>query len=407
MRSDKKITANFEPRFSLIINNQLVIGSFLLFPEGSVSVNPAPGGDGKYASGTEVTLTAQAESGYDWRGWLGTGDDTSNPTTVSMSGSNKNITVTFAPRFSLIVNNQLVIGPIVSFTEGSVAVNPGPGEDGKYAYGTRVTLTASPTMGYGWKNWSGTGVDTSNPATITINSDKHVAVTFEVRYLVTINNQAITGSSIDFTGGSVSANPAPGTDGRYTKDAIAVLTASPASGYRFDRWSGDVSDKVTSITITLNTNKSIVADFIKVYTLSTVTSPTEGGAVSPVSGTYDTGSSVILTATPATGYRFDRWSGDVSDTVTSVNIAMNTDKSITANFIRIYILTTAVSPAEGGSVSPSGGTYDEGTEVTLTAIPATGYIFDQWSGDVSGNVTSANVTMNVNKSATANFILSP
>jgi uncharacterized repeat protein (TIGR02543 family) len=406
MSSNKQVTANFEQRFSLIINNQLVIGSFVSFAEGSVTVNPAPDSDGKYTSGTEVALTARSDSGYDWKGWIGTSNDTSNPTRLTMSGNNKNVTVTFEPRFSLIVSNQLVIGPIVSFTEGSVAVNPAPGDDDKYASGTRVTLTASPTPGYGWKNWSGTGSDTSNPATVTISSDKHVAVTFELRFLLSINNQALTGSSTNFTGGSVSVNPAPGSDGRYTKDATTVLTASPASGYRFDRWSGDISDKVISVTINMNTNKSISAYFIKVYTLTTSTKPTEGGSVSPVSGTYDEGSSVILAATPATGYRFYQWSGDVSDRVTPVTIAINADKTITANFIKVYTLTTSVSPAEGGSISPGSGTYDEGSSVTLNAIPATGYVFDQWGGDVSGNVTPATITMNGNKSIIATFILS-
>jgi uncharacterized repeat protein (TIGR02543 family) len=406
MSNNKQIKVNFEQRFSLIINNQLVIGSFVSFTEGSVTVDPAPESDGKYTSGTEVTLTARSDSGYDWKGWLGTGSDTSNPTRVTMSGNNKNVTVTFEPRFSLIVSNQLVIGPIVSFTEGSVVVNPAPGDDGKYASGTRVTLTASPTTGYGWKNWSGTGSDISNPATVTISSDKHVAVTFELRFLLTLNNQAVTGSSADFTGGSVSVSPAPGTDGRYTKDAVTVLTASPASGYRFDRWSGDVSDRVTSVTINMNANKSISVNFIKVYNLTTATNPDGGGSVSPATGIYDEGTNIILTATPLSGYRFDRWSGDVSDRVTPLTIPMNTDKNVTANFIKVYTLATSVSPAEGGSISPSNGTFDEGSVITLTAIPATGYVFDQWGGDVSGNVTPTTITMNGNKNVSATFILS-
>ena len=85
---------------------------------------------------------------------------------------------------------------------------------------------------------------------------------------------------------------------------------------------------------------------------------------------------------------------------------MNTDKNVTANFIKVYILTTSVSPAEGGSISPASGTFDEGSIVSLTAIPATGYVFDQWDGDVSGNVTPTTITMNGNKSVSATFILS-
>jgi hypothetical protein len=404
MSSDKKVRVNFKPRFSLIINNQLVIGSFVSFPEGSVSINPPPAGDGKYANGSVVILTARADSGYDWKSWSGTGDDMSNPTTLTMSGGNKNVTVSFEPRFSLMVSDQLVIGPMVSFAEGMVSVSPAPGDDGEYAYGTKVTLTAIPNPGYGWKNWTGTGKDTSNPVTVTIISNKHVAVTFELRLLLTINNQAIVGPSKDFTGGSVSVSPAPGEDGRYTRDAIIMLTASPASGYRFDRWSGDVSDKVTSISITMNANKSISAYFVRVYTLTTTANPVAGGSVSPGSGTYDEGTSIILNAIPASGYRFDRWSGDASDRVTPVTIAINADKNITANFIKVYTLTTSVSPADGGTVSPGSGTYDEGTSVTLAAIPATGYVFAHWSGDISDNITPATIVMDSSKSVTAVFV---
>ena len=43
-----------------------------------------------------------------------------------------------------------------------------------------------------------------------------------------------------------------------------------------------------------------------------------------------------------------------------------------------YTLTVLAS--EGGTVSTEGGTYDEGTEVTITATPNEGYRFDGWDG---------------------------
>jgi hypothetical protein len=403
MNGNKQVTVTFEPRASLIINNQLVIGSVVSFTEGSVAVNPVPGSDGKYTKGTEVRLTASPAAGYDWKSWSGTGSDTSNPATVIMS-SNKQITATFEPRFSLIISNQLVIGSSVSFPEGSVTVSPTPGDDDKYARGARVTLTANPVTGYGWKNWSGTGSDASNPATVTLSSDKHVVVIFEQRFLLMVNNQVVTGASTGLTGGSVTLNPSPGADGRYSKDATATLTAVPAAGYRFDRWSGDFSSNVTAVTIAMNTSKNLSATFIRIYNLTAAVSPAGGGAISPAGGTYDEGSNVMLTATPASGYRFDRWSGDSSGNINPINITMNAGKSVTATFVKVYSLTALVSPAGGGSVSPTGGTFDESANVTLMAIPASGYRFDLWSGNVSGNVTSVNVIMNGNKSVTANFI---
>ncbi len=403
MGSRKQVMVTFEPRFSLIINNQAVIGSIVSFTEGSVSVNPAPGDDGKYDKGTVITLTASASSGYDWKSWTATASDTTNPTTVSM-GSRKQVTVTFEPRFTLTISNQLVVSSSVSFTEGSVLVDKPPGDDDKYAKGTVVTLTASPASGYGLKSWAGTSKDTSNPTTVTISSDKHVTVTFELRFLLTINNQVVAGSSANFTEGSVSLNPAPGTDARYAKDIAITLTASPASGYRFDHWEGDASGNANTVTIIMNSSKNLTVTFKKVYTLTTSVNPAGSGSVSPDSGTYDNGTTVTLTASPASGYRFDHWEGDASGNVTAVTISMNSNKNVTAAFKKVYTLTTSVNPAASGSVSPDSGTYNDGTIVTLTASPASGYRFDHWEGDASGNVTTVTITMNSNKSITATFV---
>lgn len=407
MDSTKQIRVNFESRFSLIINNQMVIGSFLSFMEGDITVNPPPDNDGKYTNGTVVSLSVRPNTGYDWTNWSGTASDNTNPTTVVMSGGNKNVSVNFEGRFPLIINNHLVIGPTVTLEQGSVTVDPAPGEDDKYAYGTKITLTANPDLGYGWKTWSGTSNDGTNPATITINSEKHVDVSFEERYLVMINNQVLNSAAMNLTGGTISSEPAPGADFRFKKNSIATLTAVPAPGYRFDKWSGDVSDTVTAINVIMNANKSISAAFIKVYNLTTNVNVSNGGTVSPASGIYDTGTEIILTATPAAGYRFDKWTGSISGNTTSTKVVFDNDMTITANFIKTWHLAVSADPPEGGSVYPLSGTYDDGVTLQLVATPADGFLFDSWVGDVSGNETTANVTMTKNMSVTAKFIPVP
>ena len=42
--------------------------------------------------------------------------------------------------------------------------------------------------------------------------------------------------------------------------------------------------------------------------------------------------------------------------------------------------TLTVSASEGGTVSTEGGTYDEGTEITITATASEGYRFTGWKG---------------------------
>ncbi len=70
-----------------------------------------------------------------------------------------------------------------------------------------------------------------------------------------------------------------------------------------------------------------------------------------------------------------------------------------------YSLT--VTAAEGGTVSTEGGTYDEGTEVTITATPSEGYRFLKWTtpdGSRWGS-SSVNITMNGNQTFQALFLL--
>jgi hypothetical protein len=76
-----------------------------------------------------------------------------------------------------------------------------------------------------------------------------------------------------------------------------------------------------------------------------------------------------------------------------------------------YTLTTSVNPGGTGSIAANpapncnGTQYSAGTNVTLTANPSTGYAFSSWSGDASGSTNPTTITMNANKSVTANFIV--
>ena len=63
-----------------------------------------------------------------------------------------------------------------------------------------------------------------------------------------------------------------------------------------------------------------------------------------------------------------------------------------------------VGVTEGGSVNTSGGTYDEGAEVTITATPDEGYRFTGWTGNATGNENPLSVTITGNVNITANFM---
>ena len=134
---------------------------------------------------------------------------------------------------------------------------------------------------------------------------------------------------------------------------------------------------------------------------SLTVSAADGGTVSTEGGTYDEGTEVTITATANEGYRFTGWEGN-SSTSESLTVTLNSNQTYQALFelIPIYILT--VTTNEGGTVSTEGGSYDEGTEVTITAIANQGYIFNGWEGNNSSE-NSLTISLNSNISLIANF----
>ena len=70
-----------------------------------------------------------------------------------------------------------------------------------------------------------------------------------------------------------------------------------------------------------------------------------------------------------------------------------------------FKLTVVVGGGIGGSVVPAGGTYDEGTEVALTAVPEDGYGLASWEGtdNDASTALSNTVTMTFDKTVTATF----
>ncbi|MCD6480861.1 MAG: PKD domain-containing protein [Thermoplasmata archaeon] len=145
------------------------------------------------------------------------------------------------------------------------------------------------------------------------------------------------------------------------------------------------------------------------YTLTVSSSPSNGGYVTPSGGTYEEGEMVTLTAHPYSGYVFSHWGGDASGSSATIQIVMDSDKNVVAYFIpstTYYTLTTSVSPSNAGYIvlTPSGGLYQEGATVTITAHSYSGYVFSHWGGDASGSSATIQIVMNSDKNVVAYFI---
>ena len=131
-------------------------------------------------------------------------------------------------------------------------------------------------------------------------------------------------------------------------------------------------------------------------------SASEGGSVDTSGGSYDSNSSVTITANPADGYEFTGWSGDASGSTNPLTVTVNGNKNITANFATLK-LNLSVTASNGGSVNITDGEYDKEAQVSLVASPTEGYAFTGWTGGVTSSDNPLSLVMDEAKTITANF----
>ncbi|MFC1990988.1 S8 family serine peptidase, partial [Chloroflexota bacterium] len=293
--------------------------------------------------------------------------------------------------------NNYVLTMAVS---GSGSVIPATGTH-SYSEGTVASVNATADSGWQFTEWIGDVANPSSASTnVTMTSDKTVTANFNE----TTANLTI---AID---GSGNVTPSVGSHS-YPLSSKVEITATPAANWEFVNWIGDVDDANSATTnVTVDTDRTVIANFNR---LNSVLQMKASGSdnVTPAVGNhaYPLGTIVDITATDTTNWAFASWTGDVSDnTSASTNVTMNWDKTVTANFNRVAgTLTMAVSGS--GSTTPSTGnhTYAAGSAVDILATPDGGWMFVNWTGDVSTvadvNSASTNVTMDSDYSIIANF----
>ena len=117
------------------------------------------------------------------------------------------------------------------------------------------------------------------------------------------------------------------------------------------------------------------------YTLTLTAS--EGGTVTPESGSFGENESVELLATPDSTYVFVNWTGSSTSTDNPLSVIMDADKDFTANFTKKQYPLTIIIEGEGAvseEIVTNGRVedYDVGTIVQLKATPSAGWKFDIW-----------------------------
>jgi hypothetical protein len=241
-------------------------------------------------------------------------------------------------------------------TSNPAGINCGSTCGASFTSGTQVALSASPGPGFTFNGWSGACSGTGS-CTVTMNAAESVTATFVQAYSLSVS---VTGS------GTVTSSPAGINCGstcsaNFAQGTQVTLSATPASGWGFTGWGGACSG-AGSCVVTMNAAQSVTATFVQsVYTLSvsvsgngTVTSSPAGiNCGATCSASYNSGTPVMLTATPSGGTTFFGWTGACSGSG-SCTVTMNSSQNVAATFVSGGTLSnqTWVSAATGADSNP-------------------------------------------------------
>ncbi len=371
-----------------------------------LSSNPAAGGmttgSGAYNAGSSVTVTATPNNGYTFVSW------TDNGTIASTSP-----TYTFA----LNANRTLVANFAINTYTLALSPNPAAGGTtsgaGSFNAGSSVTATATPNTGYTFVNWTDNGTIASTNATytFTLNANRSLVANFSANTF-TLNVTA--------TNGTVVKNP---SQANYNSGSTVQLTATPNSGYTFTSWSGDATGSTNPLTVTMNANKNITANFTAVaavgpanvnlgsagnFTILTkagisttgITSVQGDIGVSPAAATAITGFGLIMDATG----QFSTSPGTVTGKVYAADYAAPTPSNMTT---AINDMQTAYTTANGlvtpapivdlyaGNISgrilaPGLYKYSTGVLISNAGVTLAGGPNDTWVFQISQDLTVNN-----------------
>jgi uncharacterized protein (TIGR03437 family) len=301
--------------------------------------------------------------------------------------------------------------------DGVAAVSP---KSFDWAPGSMHTI-AVPTLAgaadprYVFVRWSDGG-DPSH--TITASSDQTViCAVYQTQHKF---SQGVGSGS-----GTVTAFPVSG-DGYFPERQPVRITATPAEGSQFIRWTGttNLQSSGYSVSATDATVEVLLANsqFLGTFTtlpLTTIDSSphaltitVDGTAyLTPIRLAWTPGSThaLDLAASQTFGnntvhYQFTGWDNGSAATARTVT-AGSSASTFTASFSTKYLLTTSTIGSGTVTVSPSSpdGYYDAGTKVQITAVPNSGLALRYWLGDFAGGTPQQSVTMDDQHDVTAYF----
>ena len=222
-------------------------------------------------------------------------------------------------------------------------------------------------------------------------------------------NTAGAGGAFEVTP-QLNGNDALGSPWQYdcTGYAGSSFSYTPSfvgyDAYIIHMW-GDFA--LTALTLT-DTNPVVPVSAIT-NTIAASASPVGAGTVGGA-GNYPSNSACTLTASPNAGWGFKNWTQNGTQVSSSAayNFTVRSNRTLVANFVPAYTVTTAVAPSYGGSAT-GGGLFNSNSTVTVRAVVASGFQFVNWtdSGTPVSTATNYSFTITGNHALSANFVPLP
>ena len=301
--------------------------------------------------GTEVTVTARPDAGYELSAIKVNGTAITG-NTFTMPAEEVTVSAEYVAIDYTITVNAPANGTLVADKATAIV-------------GETVTVTATPADNYkldfitvnGVAYYTNTFVMPAENVTVGAVFSKLAPNTYSINIGTVVNGTLIVDKYSAVAGDTV------------------TVTATPAAGYVLDKI------YVNGTAITGNTFEmpaatvTITADFAAInYNIAVIT-PTNGSLTAD-KATAIVGETVTVTATPATGYRL------AAVYVNGVAITGDTfkmpaeDVEITAEFTAIAYSVSVVTPANG-AIAADKTVAVMGETITITATPNTGYELDE------------------------------
>ena len=408
-----------------------------------------------FAPNENLVLTATADQGSTFGGWGGDECDISLIAEDFKSGTceflpllkersvNGLFTLDFSPAVTL---GLTVIG------SGNISSIPGnllcgttdqPVCNGTFDQGSVVVLTATPDPGNEFISWSGGGCGGAGLCSVTMGQSHSVVAEFAVSTATTTpTTTTTTPTTTTTTPTTTTASLTITTSGTGTGSIVSVptgiscgldctetytigtnvsLTATAAAGSTFTGWTGGGCVGTGLCVVSMSALTTVTAQFTSSVGTTTNLTVTEiretagagtitgtgincgnGGVLTDCTQTFDTNTSVVLTATVGADTTFVGWVGGGCSGTSTCTVTMDQNQEVRAVFEKNEVDATSsllnktlgvgMSGLGAGTVtgldincgSDCAQKYPAGSVVVLTATPGAGSTFGGWSGQCSG-----------------------